>query len=57
MNKTGAIIKYLPAGTQKEEIAKLRKEFNYPDHNLIIIISGKENILDNLSDFIKSRKL
>jgi hypothetical protein len=55
--KTGAIIKYLPTGTSQEEINKLRKEFNYPDHKLILIVSGKENILDNLSDFIKSRKL
>jgi hypothetical protein len=54
--KTGAVIKYLPQGTTKEEIDKLRKEFNYPDHKLILIISGKENILENLCDFIKSRK-
>lgn len=57
MKKTGAIIKYLPANTSQEEIDKLRKEFNYPDHKLILIVSGQENILDNLSDFIKSRKL
>ena len=55
--KTGAVIKYLPAGTPKEEIDKLRKEFNYEDHKLILIISGQENILENLSDFIKARKV
>jgi hypothetical protein len=55
--KTGTIIQYLPKGTTQEEICKLRKEFNYPDHKLVLVISGKENILENLSDFIKSRKL
>ena len=55
--KTRAIIKYLPQGTPKEEISRLRKEFNHPGHTLILIISGQENILENLTDFIKSRKV
>lgn len=55
--KTGAIIKYLPEGTTKEEIDKIRKDFAYKDHKLILIISGREKILDNLCDFIKSRKI
>ena len=54
--KTGAVIKYLPSGTSKEEIDKIRKEFSYPDHKLILIISGKEKILENLCNFIKYRK-
>ena len=54
--KTGAVIKYLPAGTSKEEIDKLRKDFNYDEHRLVLIISGQENILENLRDFIKYRK-
>lgn len=55
--KTGAIIKYLPKGTTKEEINKIRKNFTNKDRKLILIISGQENVLDNLCDFIKSRKM
>ena len=54
--KTGAVIKYLQAETSKEEINKLRKDFNYNEHRLVLIISGQENILENLRDFIKYRK-
>ena len=54
--KTGAIIQYLPQGITKEEIDAIRKEFNYPEHRLILVISGQEDILENLSDFIKFRK-
>ena len=55
--KKGSVIKYLPSDTPKEEITKLRQEFNYQNHNLILIISGKDNLLDNLCEFIKARKL
>lgn len=55
--KTGAIIKYLPKGTTKEDIKKLREKFTSEDHKLIFMISGEENILENLCDFIKSRKM
>lgn len=55
--KTGAVIKYLQAGTSKEKIDKLRKDFNYDEHRLVLIISGQENILENLRDFIKYRKV
>lgn len=54
--KKGTVIKYLPARTTKEEIDKLRKDFNYDEHRLVLIISGQENILENLRDFIKYRK-
>jgi len=55
--KTGAIIKYLPNGTTQEEIKKIRKEFVSTDYKLIIMISGKENLTENLCEFIKSRKI
>lgn len=55
--KTGAIIKYLPKETTEEEIKKIRKEFAYTDHRLILMISGKANILEDLCDFIKSREI
>ena len=55
--KTGAIIKYLPKGTTKEEIDNIRKNFTDDNRKLILIISGHENVLDNLCDFIKSRNM
>ena len=54
--KTGAIIKYLPNNTTEEEIKKIRNEFTSDEHKLILIVAGKENFLENLCDFIKSRK-
>lgn len=55
--KTGAIIKYLPKGTTKEEIKKIRENFTSTDRKLILMISGEENITENLCEFIKSRKI
>ena len=53
--KTGAIIKYIPKNTTEEEIKKIRKEFNAPEHRLILMISGEEDIKENLCEFIKAR--
>lgn len=55
--KTGAIIKYLPKETTKDEIKRIRQEFSSEDHKLILMISGQENIEENLCEFIKSRKI
>lgn len=55
--KTGAIIKYLPKETTKDEIKRIRQEFSSEDHKLILMISGQENITENLCEFIKSRKI
>ena len=55
--KTGAIIKYLPHGTTKEEIDKIRHDFTTDEHKLILIVSGEEDFLENLCDFMKSRKI
>lgn len=55
--KTGAIIKYIPKDTTEEEIRKIRNEFVSTDYKLILMISGRENICENLCEFIKSRKI
>ena len=54
--KTGAIIKYLPNNMTKQDIAKIRNNFAQDNRKLILIISGNENIQENLCDFIKSRQ-
>lgn len=46
------IIKYLPNTTSQEEIKKIRKDFNEKNITLILIISGKESLLDNLQSFV-----
>ena len=46
------IIKYLPNTTTKEEIKKIRREYTNKNQTLILIISGKENLLDNLQSML-----
>ena len=55
--KTGAIIKYLPKNTTESDIKKIRQEFASADRRLILMISGQENILENVCEIIKSRKI
>ena len=55
--KTGSIIKYLPKNTTEDDIKKLRQEFTSEDCKLIIMVSGEDNILENICDIIKSRKI
>ena len=47
-----AIIKYLPNNTTQEELKSIRKEFDSKDIALILIISGKKNILNCLEELI-----
>lgn len=46
------IIKYLPNTTTQEEIKRIRSEFNNKKQTLIIIISGKDKILNGLQSLI-----
>ena len=46
------IIKYLPNTTTKEEIKLIRQQHKNKDIQLILIISGAENLMDNLQSFI-----
>ena len=47
-----AVIKYLPNTTTDEEIRKIRQDFNDKDVSLILIISGKEKLLNCLQSLI-----
>lgn len=47
-----AIIKYLPHNTTQEELKKIRDEFNDKNVALILIISGKEKLLNCLEGLI-----
>lgn len=47
-----AIIKYLPNNTTQEELKRIRNEFDTKDVTLILIISGKRNILNCLEELI-----
>ena len=47
MNKD-VIIKYLPYGTTQDELNKIRREFNDKNTTLILIVSGQDNLLNNL---------
>lgn len=51
------IIKYLPKKTSEEELKKIREEFKESADKLILMISGNDSIKENLSEFIKSRKI
>lgn len=46
------VIKYLPNTTTQEEIKKIRSEFNDKDTTLILMISGKEKLLNNLQALV-----
>jgi len=46
------IIKYLPNTTTQEEIKKIRLEFNSKEQTLILMISGKNKLLNCLQSLI-----
>lgn len=46
------LIKYLPYGTTQEELKQIRNEFKDEDVMLILIVSGKEKLLDNLESLV-----
>ena len=46
------IIKYLPNTTTKEELTSIRKEFQEENTILILMISGQDNLLNNLQSLI-----
>lgn len=46
------IIKYLPNTTTQEEIKKIRLEFNNKEQTLILMISGKDKLLNCLQSLI-----
>lgn len=46
------LIKYLPYGTTQEELKQIRHEFKGEDVTLILIVSGQENLLDNLESLV-----
>lgn len=50
--KENIIIKYLPNNTTQEEIKKIRKEFKEKDVTLILMISGKDKLLNCLQSLI-----
>lgn len=46
------VIKYLPNTTTEEEIKKIRLEFNNKEQTLILMISGKDKLLNCLQTLI-----
>lgn len=46
------IIKYLPNTTTQEEITKIRAEYNDKNITLILMISGKDKLLNCLQSLI-----
>lgn len=46
------LIKYLPYGTTQGELKQIRHEFKDEDVTLILIISGREKLLDNLQSLV-----
>ncbi len=50
------LIRYLPYGTTQEELKQIRNEFNneFKDEHttLILIVSGKNKLLDNLQSLV-----
>lgn len=46
------VIKYLPNTTTEEEIKKIRLEFENKEQTLILMISGKDKLLNCLQSLI-----
>lgn len=46
------VIKYLPSTTTQDEIKKIRSEFNNKEQTLILMISGKDKLLNCLQALI-----
>ena len=46
------VIKYLPNTTTQEELKKIRLEFTKKEQTLILMISGKDKILNCLESFV-----
>lgn len=46
------VIKYLPNTTTEEEIKKIRLEFDNKEQTLILMISGKDKLLNCLQTLI-----
>lgn len=46
------VIKYLPNTTTQDEIKKIRSEFNNKEQTLILMISGKDKLLNCLQALI-----
>ena len=51
MNKD-IIVKYLPCTTTKEDLKKIRENLEAENTTVILIISGKEKLLDNLQSML-----
>lgn len=50
------IIQYVSNKTTQEEIAAIREYYKSSGRKVIIIVSGQEDMIDNLKDFIKARE-
>lgn len=50
--KKDVVIKYLPNTTTQDEIKAIRDEFKNKKQTLIIVISGKDKILNGLQSLI-----
>lgn len=46
------VIKYLPSTTTQEEIKKIRLEFDNKEQTLILMISGKDKLLNCLESLV-----
>lgn len=51
------IIKYLPKETSKIDIKRIREELKQSENKVILMISGEQDIKENLCEFIKNRKV
>ena len=52
-----SVIHYVPKTTTTSEIRAIREHYKDSDMKVIIIISGNDNLMDNLKEFIKARKI
>lgn len=50
------IIHYLPPKTTKEEIKTIREQYKSIGEKVILVVSGQEDLKENLADFIVTRK-
>jgi hypothetical protein len=51
------VIHYVPKTVTTNEIKTIRDQYKNSDTKVIIMVSGNENLMDNLKEFIKARKI
>ena len=53
----GVVVHYVSKNTTQNEIKAIRKQYNDSNKRVIVVVSGGDDIMDNLKYFIKARAI